>query len=153
MLTRLLSAGSVAIAIGLSAVPQASAQKAEIETGLFSKDAVDGYDAVAYFTEGKPVKGNKAYQTEYKGAVFKFASQENLNAFLAAPETYAPQYGGYCAWAVSQGYTAPGDAKYWAIVDGKLYLNYNKKVQEDWNKDRAGFITSANENWPVVLEK
>ncbi len=153
MLTRLLLTGSLAIAIGLSVTPLANAEKPEIETGTFSNTAADGYDVVAYFTENAPLKGHKDFRTDYKGAEFRFASQENLDLFRGDPEKYSPQFGGYCAWAVSQGYTAPGNAKYWAIVDGKLYLNYNKKVQTDWDKDRSGFIEKANQNWPNVLTK
>ena len=153
MFKQILTAGGLALAIGLTAAPSAFAEKDPIETGLFGNTAVDGYDTVAYFTEGQPVKGSNDFTTTYNGAEFKFASQANLDAFLAEPEKYAPQFGGYCAWAVSQGYTAPGNAKYWAIVDGKLYLNYNKKVQKDWDVDRAGFIRTANEIWPKVLEK
>ena len=130
----------------------AHAEKAPVYTGAFSKVAVEGYDAVAYFTEGKPVKGDKDFATQYNGAEFRFSSQANLDAFTADPEKYAPQYGGYCAWAVSQGYTAKGDAEHWRIVDGKLYLNYNAKVQRDWEADIPGFIQSANANWPNVLD-
>lgn len=134
------------------ATPAAFADKAPVYTGAFSNVAVEGHDPVAYFTDGKPVKGQKAYKTTYQGAEFRFASAENLAAFEANPTKYAPQYGGYCAWAVSQGYTAKGDADNWAIVDGKLYLNYNKKVQETWNEDRAGFIAAADKQWPNVLK-
>ena len=124
----------------------------EIYTGRFSSLAVSGYDPVAYFKEGAPVKGQPQYSYEYKGATWRFSSAENLTAFTAAPEAYAPQYGGYCAWAVSQGYTASGNPKNWSVVDGKLYLNYNDKVQRDWEKDIPGFIAKADKNWPGVLE-
>lgn len=134
------------------ATPAAFADKAPVYTGTFSNVAVEGHDAVAYFTDGKPVKGSKTFKTTYNGAEFRFATAENLATFEAEPAKYAPQYGGYCAWAVSQGYTAKGDADHWAIVDGKLYLNYNKKVQDTWNKDRAGFIQKADTEWPTVLQ-
>lgn len=120
-------------------------------TGRFSNLAVDGYDTVAYFTEGKPVKGDKSFSTEYKGAEWRFASADNLAAFKAAPEQYAPQYGGYCAWAVSQNYTARGNPENWTIVDGKLYLNYNDEIQERWEMDIPGFIAAADKHWPSVL--
>ena len=136
----------------VAATPAATAQKAEIYTDRFSNVAVQGHDVVAYFTDGKPVKGSEDYATSYKGAEFRFSSAGNLALFEADPEMYAPQYGGYCAWAVAQGKTAKGDADYWAIVDGKLYLNYNKGIQKKWNKDRDGFISSADENWPSVIE-
>ncbi|MFZ5618457.1 MAG: YHS domain-containing (seleno)protein [Pseudomonadota bacterium] len=125
----------------------------EVYTGRFSSLAVDGYDPVAYFEEGAPVKGSKDYSYDYNGATWRFSSQENLETFKADPAAYAPQYGGYCAWAVSQGYTAPGNPDNWSVRGGKLYLNYNDKVQADWLKDPDGFIEKADANWPGVLSK
>jgi YHS domain-containing protein len=127
--------------------------KDPVYTGRFSNIAVDGYDAVAYFTEGMPVKGSTKFETQYNGAVWRFSSAENLESFTADPEAYAPQYGGYCAWAVSQGYTARGNPENWRIVDDKLYLNYNGEVQKRWEEDIPGFIELANVNWPSVLDK
>ncbi len=142
------------IAVGPMAVtaPAAYADKDAVYTGRFSNVALQGYDTVAYFTVGEPTKGDSDFSTTYEGAEFHFASQENLDLFLADPAKYAPQYGGYCAWAVAQGQTAKGDARRWAVVDGKLYLNYNKGIQKKWDKDRAGFITGADTNWPTVLQ-
>lgn len=148
----LIAALALGTAPVLFAAPAAYADKDPVYTGTFSNVAVEGYDAVAYFTDGAPTKGAKQFRTQYNGAEFRFATAENLVAFEADPAKYAPQYGGYCAWAVSQGYTAKGDASHWAIVDGKLYLNYNKKVQKTWNEDRAGFIEKADTEWPNVLE-
>lgn len=124
-----------------------------IYTPFLSNKAIRGYDTVAYFTEGKPVKGNKAHSTEYKGATWQFASKNNLDLFVANPEKYAPQYGGYCAYAVSQNTTASIEPEQFTVLDGKLYLNYNKKVNELWNTDREGFIAAANKNWPGILAK
>lgn len=146
---------AAALAIGLSGAAFAApahADKAPIYTGTFSNEAVQGHDVVAYFTEGKPVKGSKDFSSEYQGATFRFASQDNLDTFLSDPEKYAPQYGGYCAWAVAEGKTAKGDADHWKIVDGKLYLNYNKKIQETWEQDIPSYINQANTNWPEVLK-
>ncbi len=116
-----------------------------------SEGAIEGYDPVAYFTEEQPVKGKDEYSFEYNGGVFKFASAENLALFTANPEKYAPQYGGYCAYAVSEGYTAKIDPDAWTIVDDKLYLNYNQSIRKRWSKDIPGRIAKANENWPKVL--
>jgi YHS domain-containing protein len=127
--------------------------KDPVYTGTLSSLAVSGYDPVAYFTEGKPVEGKADYQYKWKGATWRFANAKNLEAFTADPEAYAPQYGGYCAWAVSQGYTASADPKAWRIVGKKLYLNYNQDVQKTWEQDAAGNISKANTNWPNVLEK
>lgn len=149
-LSTLLAATAIALAPVALLPPAASAEPA-IYTSAFDDIAVQGYDPVAYFTEGKPVKGTKTFATTWNGAEFRFASAANRDAFKANPEKYAPQYGGYCAWAVSQGYTAKGDAKHWKIVDGKLYLNYNTSVQKKWEGDIPGFISAANTNWPDVI--
>lgn len=117
----------------------------------FWGQAIRGYDSVAYFKEGKPVEGKKQFQHEWKGAKWLFSSQQNRDEFAKDPNRYAPQYGGYCAWAVSQGYTASIDPEAWSIRDGKLYLNYSKKVQETWNKDIPGHIQRANQNWPSLV--
>jgi YHS domain-containing protein len=131
----------------------AFARLPEIYTGILSATAVGGYDPVAYFTDGKPTPGKAEFSHTWKGITWRFANAGNRDAFKAKPEAYAPQYGGYCAWAVSQGYTAKGDPNAWSIVDGKLYLNYNADVQKTWQKDASGNITKADRNWPKVLEK
>jgi YHS domain-containing protein len=122
-----------------------------VYTGFFSNTAVGGYDVVAYFTEQKPVKGDSDYSYQYMDAEWRFSTRENLNAFKLAPEKFAPQYGGYCAWAISQGYTAKGNPENWRIVEGKLYLNYDDDVQATWLSDIPGFISTANRNWPKIL--
>jgi YHS domain-containing protein len=118
-----------------------------------SKLALDGYDAVAYFKGGRPVKGSKEHAATWNGATWHFASAENKAAFEANPQAFAPQYGGYCAWAVSEGYTAKGDPNHWRLVDGKLYLNYNASVQRNWEKDIPGRVAKGDRNWPKVLGK
>lgn len=143
--------GVIALGTALFSAPVAMARDAEVYTGTFSSLAVGGYDAVAYFKAGRPTPGNAQFSTEFKGATWRFASKENLDAFRANPAAYAPQYGGYCAWAVSQGYTASGDPQFWKIVNGKLYLNYDGSVQAKWEKDIPGFIAKAEKNWPGVL--
>lgn len=147
----LIAAFALSTAPVLVMAPAAMADTDPVYTGTFSNVAVEGYDAVAYFTQGEPTKGSKQFKTSYNGAEFRFSSAGNLALFKADPAKYAPQFGGYCAWAVSQGYTAKGDASHWAIVDDKLYLNYNKKVQATWNEDRAGFIEKAETEWPSIL--
>lgn len=125
-----------------------------IYTGFFNNNAVGGYDTVSYFSEGKPVKGSKKFKTEYKKATWLFSSAENLEKFKASPEKYAPQYGGFCAWAVAaKNDRASGDPLRWNIVDNKLYLNYDKDIQGKWKKDIPGFIETANNNWPELLKK
>ena len=115
--------------------------------------AIEGYDPVAYFEEGKPVEGDSDYSYEWLGATWYFSSAENRDLFAADPEKYAPQYGGYCAWAVSQGYTAKIDPQAWSVVDDKLYLNYSLDVQKQWSHDVPGNITKADANWPGIREE
>lgn len=125
-----------------------------IYTGFFNNKAVSGYDTVAYFTDNQPVKGRSEFKTKYQGADWYFSSKEHLDMFNAEPEKYAPQYGGYCAWAVSaKNDFASGDPQLWAIVDDKLYLNYNKDVKVQWDADRPLHIEQANKNWPKLINK
>jgi YHS domain-containing protein len=123
-----------------------------VNTTLFGV-AIKGYDPVAYFEAGKPMKGDSAFAHEWSGATWRFASAANRDAFKAAPERYAPQYGGYCAWAVAQGYTAGIDPSAWKIVAGKLYLNYSPDVQKKWAGDEPGNIAKADQHWPKLLKK
>lgn len=148
-----LSLNSILFASVLLAAAPASAAAPEIYTGHFSNLAVSGYDPVAYFENGAPVIGTKEFSLEHGGATWRFASAANLEKFRADPAAFAPQYGGYCAWAISRNYTAPGNPENWTIRNGKLYLNYNDKVQSDWLKDPDGFIAKADANWPEVLNK
>ncbi|MEM9177177.1 MAG: YHS domain-containing (seleno)protein [Myxococcota bacterium] len=143
---------ALALAIGL-ALPGTALALDPINATFFGNAAIEGTDPVAYFTEGRPVEGSKAHTFEYMGATWRFASAENKAAFEAAPEKYAPQYGGYCAWAVSQGYTAGIDPEAWTIVDGKLYLNYSEKVMKTWLADRDAFIEAADDNWPGLRDE
>lgn len=151
-LRRLISL--VAFLTGLVALsPGAQAGKVWYEGGLFGGTAVRGYDVVAYFNESKPVEGWKEFSHEWGGTTWHFATAANRGAFAAAPEQFAPQYGGFCAWAVSQGYTAKIDPDAWTIVDGKLYLNYSKSIQTQWQEDIPGNITKANGNWPGLKKE
>ena len=123
-------------------------------SGIYAEDgiAVDGTDVVAYFTQNAPVAGNADITHDYMGATWRFVSAENRDAFAADPAAYAPQYGGYCAYAVSEGYTASTVPEAWSIVDGKLYLNYSTGVKGRWEQDIPGRISAADANWPKVLE-
>ncbi|MEJ6404499.1 YHS domain-containing (seleno)protein [Yoonia sp. 2307UL14-13] len=113
--------------------------------------AIDGTDPVAYFTESAPVAGDPSITHDWNGATWRFANAENRDTFAADPEAYAPQYGGYCAWAVSEGYTASTVPEAWKIVDGRLYLNFSRRIQRRWERDIPGRIASADANWPDVL--
>lgn len=112
--------------------------------------AIKGFDAVAYFTTGKPIKGSPQFQHEWMGAKWHFVNAANRDQFAKSPERYAPQYGGYCAWAVSNDYVYDADPEIWKIVDGKLYLNYNRFARFRWEQDIPGRIKKADENWPKL---
>lgn len=115
--------------------------------------ALGGTDPVAYFIEGKPVEGRMDYTLDWNGATWVFSSKENMDLFTSAPEKYAPQFGGYCAYAVSRNYTAPTDPSAWTIHEGKLYLNYSRPVRALWNIKRADNIAKGHANWPDVLNR
>jgi YHS domain-containing protein len=115
--------------------------------------ALRGYDAVAYRAGGGATPGQATFAYRWNGAVWKFSSAANRDAFAKNPAQYAPEFGGYCAYAVSRGYTADGDPNAWRIVDGRLYLNYSKRVQALWEEDIAGNIAKGRRHWPGVLTK
>lgn len=122
----------------------------------FNKDrrglALRGYDPVAYFTDGKPVAGKAEFTQEWRGATWRFASAEHRDAFAKEPEKFAPRFGGFCAYAVSKGYTYDADPLRWRIVDGRLYVNYNAQAQREWEKDVPGNIAKGEANWPKLKE-
>lgn len=138
------------IALFLLISATAFAQTAEVFTT--DNQAIRGYDPVAYFTESKPVKGNPDFSYVYKDATWLFSSAANRDAFMAAPDKYMPQYGGYCAYGTSQGHKAPTEPEAWTIVDGKLYLNYNPKVKTKWSENQAKNIQAADQQWPKLKD-
>ena len=140
------------VTIALLYTTSALASESPVYTGLLSNTGAGGYDTVSYFETGQPAKGSNEYTTQYQGATWRFANAENLARFKENPERFAPVYGGYCAWAISQGYLAKGDPKHWSIREGRLYLNYNQSIQDQWLEDPDGFIRQADANWPTVLE-
>lgn len=123
--------------------------------GLFGYEdsgvAIRGYDSVAYFTQSKAVEGLDDFSTNWSGATWKFSSQDHLDLFVNDPEQYAPQYGGYCAYGVAQGNLVKIEPELWTIVDGKLFLNFDKKVQQQWKKDIPGFIITADSKFEQLL--
>jgi hypothetical protein len=127
-----------------------------LKAGLYgggSDTAILGYDTVAYFTGGKPLNGKDGFAEEWMGAKWKFASQTNLDLFKAAPEKYAPRYGGYCTYGVSQDNVVSIEPDKFKIVDGKQYLNYDASVQGNWQKDIAGYIKQADAKFSSLLKK
>ncbi len=122
-----------------------------VYTGYFNDNAISGYDAVAYFTQGKPVTGSAEFTFDYMYATWKFSSQEHLDMFTWDPTAYAPQYGGYCAYAVANGDTASAEPDLWTIYEGKLYLNYSPKINARWSEDIPGYIEKANDQWRLFI--
>ena len=123
-----------------------------IETGTFNNKAIYGYDTVAYFTENKAVKGKKDVTHSWRGADWHFASEENKALFVANPEKYAPQYGGYCAYAMSDGRLVGIDEDAFTIHEGKLYLNYSMSVMKEWRSNMAQFIKEADALYPTKVD-
>lgn len=113
--------------------------------------AIDGYDTVSYFMSDEPVRGKPEIAVMWKGALWYFANHENREAFEANPYAYAPQFGSYCAYAVSRGYTAGTDPNVWKIVDDKLYLVHSSTIEKMWERDVEGNIEMAEDHWPQVL--
>lgn len=114
--------------------------------------ALQGYDVMAYWNKGEPEKGNPEIAFEYKDATWHFASVENRDKFAEDPEKYAPQYGGYCAYAAAKGSVVGVDVDAWSIHNDKLYLNYSKSVGVLWALNKDGYIAKGDANWPNILE-
>ncbi len=149
-LTRRATIGLLLIAPTASAVGRA-AFASEPETFQVDSIAIHGYDPVAYFTQGEPVPGSDTHRIDYRGATWKFASAENLAAFEGDPEKFGPRFGGYCAYAASQGYLAPTVPEAWTIHEDRLYLNFSLRVRRRWSRDIVGNIAKGEANWPGIL--
>ena len=150
MLTRRATLGLLAAApLAYALTPhRASAREPEV---FQNPTAINGYDPVAYFTEQKPVKGSGANTVDWNGATWHFASAQNAAKFEANPETYAPRFGGYCAYAASLGYLAPTVPEAWTIHEDVLYLNASLRAQDLWRQDIPGNIKKGIANWPGIL--
>lgn len=125
------------------------------ESEIFAPEglAINGYDPVAIFRESKTIKGFDSLSYTWMSASWRFVSRENLEAFMNDPEKYAPQYGGYCAYGVSEGHKSPTEIDTWTILDNKLYFNYNRNVKKKWKEDRERRIKVADENWKTVKDQ
>ncbi len=136
--------------LGLAVGAAGASVAAVIATPSFAKNplALTGYDPVSYFSGRKPVKGKTSFTTSHRGLTYRFANAGNRDAFKANPNRYAPQYDGYCAYGVSQGYKVGVDPLAYKVVNGKLYVNYSRSVQRTWSRNVPGYIAEANRNWP-----
>lgn len=132
---------------------------AAVSTPAFAKDythstpGISGYDLVAYFTDGKPLRGSGYQVSVFEGVTYAFASEEHKEMFEANPEKYVPAYGGYCAYGVAVGKKFVTDPEVWRIVDGTLYLNLDRGIQRTWEKDVPGYIKKADVNWSEIKDK
>lgn len=130
---------------------QTRADSPAINVGYFNTLAVDGYDVMTYWRGGNPQEGNPDISAQYGDATWNFVSEENRTAFLADPEKYAPQYGGYCAYAAAQGSVSDVDVLAWQIYRDKLYLNYSDSVRRLWGSKIDEYIEKADALWPGLL--
>ena len=124
----------------------------KVYTGLIEGVGAGGYDIVAYHRAGRALRGSKTVTAVHEGVTYRFADTANRDAFQSEPQRYLPAYGGYCAWAVANGYTAKGDPEAWSVVDGRLYLNYSKSVRARWERDVPGNIARGDINWPDLTD-
>ena len=147
-IARHIGTGLVASALLLGGLARADSPQVVADA---AGHAIDGYDTVAYFADGQPQPGSAEFSHEWNGATWLFASAAHRDAFKAEPERYAPQFGGYCAYAVSKGHAVKSKPEIWSIVDGKLYLNLGPGAQTKWEKDLPGNIIRAASNWPAAL--
>ena len=138
--------------LAVSFLPVLTASAADPVNKNSSGVAIKGYDPVAYFTESKPVKGMPSFTHQWNGATWQFSSAANRDLFAASPEKYAPQFGGYCAYGVSQNHTAQIDPEAWTVIDGKLYLNYSQGVKKTWSQATPKYIEQAQKNWPALVK-
>lgn len=141
-----LGGGALAMAVLAAGMRRAGAEKRNLEAGV----AIKGHDPVAYFVMGEAVMGDASIAADHDGATYHFASAANRETFLADPGRYAPQYGGFCAYAVANGYTAPIDPEAFTVHDEKLYLNFSKGVRSQWERDIPGNIVKGDANWPTL---
>ena len=118
-----------------------------------STPGISGYDPVAYFTDGKPVRGSGYHVAVQDGVTYVFANAEHKKLFIANPNKYLPAYGGYCAYGVAVGKKFVADPEVWKVVDGTLYLNLDKGIQDKWHKDVPGYIKKADTNWVEIKDK
>ena len=123
-----------------------------INASFWGNKAIDGYDSVAYHLQKKAVVGSKKFSYEWKGAFWLFSNSKNRELFKKEPKKFAPEYGGYCAWAAAQGKLADTDPKLFDLYEGKLYLNYNRKTQSDWRKDKKNMVLKGNKLFPSLIK-
>jgi hypothetical protein len=144
--TLALSLFAAALAV-LPSLPAGAQSKVNVDA---AKVAIKGYDPVAYFTEQRAVRGKPEFETAWQDAVWRFASAENRDRFRAEPEKYSPRYGGFCALGIAKGARFDINPEAWSIVEGKLYLNYDTGIRQEWRQKSADYIREADRKWAGV---
>ncbi|KUF11177.1 YHS domain-containing (seleno)protein [Pseudoponticoccus marisrubri] len=152
-MTRLTRRTSLGLLLSAPALVSFARRAAAKEPEIYTEDglAINGSDPVAYFDAKGPVRGMAEHALSWNGAEWRFASAANAEAFRAAPDRYAPQFGGYCAYAASRGYLAPTIPKAWTLHDGQIFLNASLRARELWLRDVPGNIAKGRANWPGIL--
>jgi YHS domain-containing protein len=152
MSSRIISTACAALVLATPIAPSARAASAS-EVNQIDGIALHGFDPVAYFTQNKALKGEPKVTTVYKGVTYEFASKEDQATFQGNPEMYVPQFGGFCAFAVSRGLKADIDPHAFAINNGKLYVNYSERALQAYQEDIKGNTEKADRNWPDVAKQ
>jgi hypothetical protein len=111
---------------------------------------IQGYDPVAFFSDGKPVLGKEEFHSTYHDVIYRFASAQHQIAFEKSPETYEAQFGGYCAYGVAQKHLSPVKIDAFQIVNGRLLMQYDS-VRDTFNKDQSGNLQAADKNWLELI--
>ena len=151
--SKFVKAALVSAALVTAAASAQAADEVNVVPGLSAAGAplaVHGYDPVAYFTKGAPVRGSDKLVHIHAGAAYRFSSEAHLAQFKKNPDKYAPQYGGFCAYGVAVGKKFDGDPNLWKIEGGKLYLNLNEEIYQTFLKDVDGNIEKADGNWTSI---
>jgi hypothetical protein len=144
------STGTILISLSITMLLMIGFGGMALSESQASDVAIKGYDSVAYFKAGKALQGSESFSSQWHNMAWLFLTKENKALFVANPEKYAPQYDGYCAWAMSEAVISPSDPEIWKIVDGKLYLLCSQSAYEKWSKDIPGNIEKADEIWKIL---
>jgi len=143
----LKAANRIAMSFSFALVLLAGVAGLAVGNSQMNNVAIKGYDTISYFKDSTALKGTELFTFQWHDMIWYFSSQENLDLFATSPEKYAPQYDGYCAWAMSEGRKAQTDPEVWKIFRGKLYLNCSMEAYEKWSRDIPGNIKKADTNW------
>lgn len=140
-----------ALALGLSSTALPAFAEEQVSFNTTYGLALRGFDPVAYFRVNKALKGLPNITASHEGRLYEFSSEENKALFIADPQKYVPQYGGFCAYAAANGYKADVDPHAFAINDGKLYVNFSEYFRDEFQKDASGNVAKANANWSAKV--